>query len=310
MVKVRVAVTGASGFVGRWLMAHFRSMEVDAVPFFDNAGVGLEDAAGIRSILAKLQPDAVVHLAAVAAPADARKAPVAAFNTNLIGTLNLASAILDVRPQTRMIFSGSSEAYGRSFATIAEPLDENAPLEPQTLYGVTKASADMLLGQMAADGLNVVRFRPFNHTGPGQSDSYVVPAFARQIARIEAGRQKPIIEVGDLEAERDFSDVRDIVRAYAHAATMAEPLPAGIAINLASGIPRPISLVLERLRGMSQTSIEIRADPMKFGAVGTRRAVGNATRANGLLDWRAEIPFEKTLHDVLEAWRAESPSLI
>lgn len=303
MVRTRVAVTGASGFVGRWLMAHLKSLDVDAAPFFDNTGVGLEDADAIRSILAAQKPDAVVHLAAVAAPADARKAPVAAFNTNLIGTLNLASAILDLCPQTRLIFAGSSEAYGRSFNTIAEPLDEAAPLEPQTLYGVTKASADMLLGQMATDGLQVVRFRPFNHTGPGQSASYVVPAFARQIALIEAGRQEPVIEVGDLEAERDFSDVRDIVRAYARAATMEEPLASGIAVNLASGTPRPISDVLARLLEMSRQSIEVRTDPMKLGPVGTRRAVGNVTRASDLLDWRVEIPFETTLHDVLEAWR-------
>lgn len=303
MVRTRVAVTGASGFVGRWLMAHLKSLDVDAVPFFDNTGVGLEDDDAIRSILAAQKPDAVVHLAAVAAPADARKAPVAAFNTNLIGTLNLASAILDLCPQTRLIFAGSSEAYGRSFNTIAEPLDEAAPLEPQTLYGVTKASADMLLGQMATDGLQVVRFRPFNHTGPGQSASYVVPAFARQIALIEAGRQEPVIEVGDLEAERDFSDVRDIVRAYARAATMEEPLASGIAVNLASGTPRPISDVLARLLEMSRQSIEVRTDPMKLGPVGTRRAVGNVTRASDLLDWRVEIPFETTLHDVLEAWR-------
>ncbi|WP_336739492.1 NAD-dependent epimerase/dehydratase family protein [Aureimonas altamirensis] len=303
MSRTRVAVTGASGFVGRWLMAHLQSLGVDAVPFFDNSGVGLEDAAAIRSILATQKPDAIVHLAAVAAPADARKAPVAAFDTNVIGTLNLASAILDIRPQARLIFAGSSEAYGRSFNTIAAPLDETAPLEPQTLYGVTKASADMLLGQMAADGLQVVRFRPFNHTGPGQSESYVVPAFARQIALIEAGRQEPVIEVGDLEAERDFSDVRDIVRAYARAAMMNDPLPAGVAVNLASGMPRPISDVLARLLKMSREPIEVRTDPMKLGPVGTRRAVGNVTRASDLLDWRVEIPFEKTLQDVLEAWR-------
>lgn len=304
MTKPRVAVTGASGFVGQWLMRHFAELGVAAVPFFPPGIQGLGDIGLIRATLTEQQPDCVVHLAAVAAPAEARRDPRAAFEVNLTGTLNLAEAILACSPRTRLVFAGSSEAYGRSFNHFPEGLTESAPLEPATLYGVTKASADLLLGQMAGSGLATVRFRPFNHTGPGQTDAYVVSAFARQIAEIEKGRQPPVVAVGDLEAERDFLDVRDVVRAYALAALSPGSLPQGVAINLASGTARRISTVLEALLAMSPRAITVTQDPARMRANEIARAVGDGTRARELLGWSPSIPFETTLRDVLEHWRA------
>lgn len=299
----QIAVTGASGFVGTWLMRHFCAIGVDAVPFFEPNGPALNDPDFIRARMRALKPHAVVHLAAVAAPADARRSPAAAFETNVLGTLNIAEAILEYSKETRFVFAGSSESYGRSFNLSTEPLSEDAALEPQTVYGVTKASADMLLGQMAGEGLDVVRLRPFNHTGPGQTEAYVVPAFARQIAMIEAGRQEPTIDVGDLDAERDFLDVRDIVRAYAMAALRREPLSAGCVLNLASGTPRRIASVLDDLLALSDKRIVVRQDPARMRKAGTPRAVGDASRAQALLGWQAGIPFNQTLQDVLESWR-------
>ena len=159
---------------------------------------------------------------------------------------------------------------------------------------------------MAGDGLEVVRFRPFNHTGPGQTDAYVVSAFARQIARIERGQQPPVIEVGDLEAERDFLDVRDVVRAYGLAALAPEPFPQGVAINLASGVPRKISSILNSLLSLSNRPITVTQDPSRMRPNNTARAVGDAALARSLLDWAPSIPFEATLEDVLNHWRAES----
>jgi GDP-4-dehydro-6-deoxy-D-mannose reductase len=299
----RVAVTGASGFVGQWLMRHLDDLGVDAVSFFPPGIQGLGDVPLIRKTLKDLQPDCVVHLAAVAAPVQAQRDPRGAFDINLTGTLNLAESILACSPHTRLLFAGSSEAYGRSFNNSSGGVTESVSLEPASLYGVTKASADLLLGQMAGDGLDVVRFRPFNHTGPGQTEAYVVSAFARQIARIENGQQPPVIEVGNLDAERDFLDVRDVVRAYGLAALFPKPLPQGIAINLASGVPRKISSILETLMAMSQGPITIIQDPARMRASDVARAVGDASLARSLLGWSPITPFEATLQDVLDYWR-------
>ena len=306
MTTRRIAVTGASGFAGQWLMRHLVDLGVDGVSFFPPGIQGLGNVQLIREILSDLKPDCVVHLAAVAAPADARRDPRGAFDINLIGTLNLAESILACSPHTRLVFAGSSEAYGRSFNDASGGLTESARLEPTTLYGVTKASADVLLGQMAGNGLDTVRFRPFNHAGPGQTDAYVVSAFARQVARIENGWQPPVIEVGDLEAERDFLDVRDVVRAYALAALSLEPLPQGVAINLASGVPRKISSILMALMAMSDRTITVLQDPSRMRPNDTARAFGDAALAHLLLGWLPAIPFEATLRDVLDHWRAKS----
>ena len=150
---------------------------------------------------------------------------------------------MEVAPQARFVFVSSSEVYGSSFNEAPSvPLFETAALKPMSVYGATKAAADIMIGQMAHEGLKCVRFRPFNHTGPGQTEAYVVPAFARQLAEIAAGLKPPVISVGNLHAWRDFLDVRDVVRAYADATIAETPEAYGKAFNLASGRPRQIRL--------------------------------------------------------------------
>lgn len=282
--------------------------DVEAVPFFPSSGHGLEDHAGIRARVAELRPAAIIHLAGVAEPAEAGRDPHHAVHINVTGTLVLAEAILAQSPATRLIYASSSEVYGRSFHGAPGPLDESAALEPASFYGVTKAAADLLLAQMAGRGLDVVRFRPFNHTGPGQAESYVVPAFARQIARIERGLQPPQIQVGNLAAERDFLDVRDVARAYATAALREAALPPGVALNLASGRSRRIKSILDALIGMSACPIAVAPDPARQRRSETPRAAGDATRARDLLGWSPEIDFATTLTDVLHFWR-NNPTL-
>jgi len=279
---------------------------IQAVPFFQQGQYALTDVQTVNRTVEVLQPHAIIHLAAVAAPAEARQDPRRAFEVNLTGTLNLAEAILRHSPHTRLVFAGSSESYGRSFNQHNEPIAEDAPLEPSSLYGVTKAAADLLLAQMASDGLDVVRFRPFNHTGAGQSEAYVVPAFARQIAQIEIGLQPPIINVGNLDAQRDFLDVRDVVEAYVAAATRIDPLPRGVALNLASGTARRIGDILDTLRAMSFQDIDIHQDSSRMRSSDTPRAVGNAERAFEHMGWRPAISWNDTLSDVLEFWRTDA----
>jgi len=206
-------------------------------------------------------------------------------------------------PDCRMLFVSSADAYGDSFRAGVQ-LDEGVPLSPQNVYAETKAVADLALGGMAAQGLRVVRLRPFNHTGPGQSPQFVVAAFAHQIARIAAGVQAPVIQVGNLETWRDFLDVRDVCAAYVACVARSDSLAPGTILNLASGQARRVGDVLADLAALAGIEIEIKVDPSRVRATDIRIACGNAARARELLGWKPVIPWEQTLRDVLEECRA------
>ncbi|MBW3096876.1 NAD-dependent epimerase/dehydratase family protein [Pseudohoeflea coraliihabitans] len=318
-MKRKILITGASGFVGRHVRTALETMPGDAEILDLNAaeagdGPDIADQAAVEAAIARLQPDAVIHLAAVALPAEARDAPARAWAVNFQGTLNIAAALRAHCPQARLIFAGSSESYGAAFALNEGPTDELTPLMPQSVYAATKACADIALGQLAAEGFDCIRFRPFNHSGPGQAPLYVVADFARQIAEIEAERRAPVIRVGNLDAERDFLDVRDVARAYALAAMAgapqpskppAQPLPHSTAYNLASGRAVRIGAILDALIGMSRVSISIETDPDRLRPADIPRTIGDAGRAAAAFGWRAEIALNTTLADVLDDQRRQ-----
>ena len=295
----RILVTGAAGFVGQHLMAELAARFPDAVRIEGRFDV--TDPAAVGDALADAEPDALVHLAAIAAPAQAGRDPDAAWRVNLGGTLALGRALLANHPRCTLLFASSGDAYGQSFK-VGTPLDETAPLAPIGTYGATKAAADLALGAMAAEGLRAIRIRPFNHTGPGQSDAFAVPAFARQIARIEAGLQPPVIEIGALDARRDFLDVRDVCAAYASA--LGASLPPGTILNLASGQAHRIGDVLGSLLRLSGVAAELRTDPARLRPSDIPAALGDASRARRELGWAPCIAWERTLQDVLDEWRA------
>ncbi|PZQ82973.1 MAG: epimerase [Ancylobacter novellus] len=307
---LRVAVTGSRGFVGSWFLERLRathSAGVEAFALATSAGQDspdIRDADAVLAAVRNCRPDVVLHLAAIAAPGHARADPTTAWQVNVMGTLNVARAVLQEAPAARLVFVSSSEVYGDSFLEAAAPLDENAVLAPRSVYAATKAAADLMIGQMAKDGLNAIRFRPFNHTGPGQADDFVVSAFARQIARIEHGLQPPVMEVGNLDAERDFLDVRDIVDAYIAACRGAGP-ENGAAVNLATGAPVSIRAILDTLLAAADRPIEVRTDPARLRPNDIARASGNATLAQTALGWKPQIPLEITLRDCLDFWRAQ-----
>lgn len=311
----RVLVTGADGFVGGWLLRELaeRRKEAAGLDVFA-AGHGPEaeyrldirDAAAVAALVGRLRPTAVIHLAAVAAPAEARQAPRMAWEVNFTGTMNLAYAVKEHAPEACFVFAGSSEAYGAAFnAAAPEPIAETAALQPTTVYGATKAAADILLAQMACEGLRAIRFRPFNHTGPGQRETYVISAFARQIAVIALGRRPPVVSVGNLDVRRDFLDVRDVVRAYADAALSGPPEAWGRPFNLASGEANRIGDLLDRLIRLSGREIEVRVDPALQRPADVGFAAGNAQAAAQAFGWRPRIPLDRTLADVLDRWKAE-----
>jgi GDP-4-dehydro-6-deoxy-D-mannose reductase len=296
-----ILVTGASGFVGGHLMPALAAAYPDAdllTPTID-----VRNATEVDEAIHTRPPDVVIHLAAVSAIAAAQQAPDVAWQVNLHGTMHLAWALTKHAPECQMLFVSSADAYGASFRAGLE-LDEGAPLSPQNIYGETKAVADFALGGMAAQGLRVVRLRPFNHTGPGQSPQFVVAAFAQQIARIAAGVQAPVIEVGNLETWRDFMDVRDVCAAYVACIANSDRLAPGTILNLASGQPRRVGDVLADLAALAGIEIEIKVDPSRVRATDIRVACGNAARARELLGWKPAIPWEQTLRDVLQECRA------
>ncbi|MES0192035.1 MULTISPECIES: GDP-mannose 4,6-dehydratase [unclassified Mesorhizobium] len=304
----RILITGASGFVGRALVGLLQREVAGCKVFALGQGEGqrnavdLLDRGAVDGVVCEIQPTVLFHLAAVAAPSDARNAPRHAWDVNVTGTMNLAESVMRHAPKARFVYVGSSEAYGASFLSANGPVTESAPLRPMTVYGATKAAADLMIGQMAYDGLRAIRFRPFNHTGPGQSDSYVVSDFARQVAEIASDKREPVIHVGNLEAERDFLDVRDVVRAYVNSAILDLDAGPGHVYNIASGHPRKIRDILDALVAQSGIDIEVRAAPEKLRPNDIPVASGDASKARAELNWQPLVPFEQTMADVFGYW--------
>jgi GDP-4-dehydro-6-deoxy-D-mannose reductase len=269
----------------------------------ESVTLDLADAAGLAGQLAAIAPDAVVHLGAQANVAQSFRDVALTWEANLTATLNLGAALLQARPGCRLLFASTGEIYGLSFQQ-GVALDENAPLAPGNPYAAAKAAADIALGEMALRGLAVVRMRPLNHVGPGQSEGYAVADFARQIALIEAGRQPPVVAVGALDRWRDFLDVRDVCAAYAQALALWDRLPNGIALNIASGVPRRIGDVLEGLLARSATAIRVETTTHALRPNDVIRSLGDAGRARAMLGWQPMTDWETTLDDVLADWRA------
>jgi len=220
---------------------------------------------------------------------------------NLYGTFNLFEAVKAAAPQARVLFVGTASEYG-AVSEAEIPIREDTPLRPVDPYGVSKASADLLAYQYyRSHGVHIVRVRPFNHIGPRQSPDYVVASLAKQIAEIEKGMREPVIIVGNLEAKRDFTDVRDMVLAYWLAVQHGQP---GEVYNICSETAYSIQELLERLRSLATMTVEIRQDPERLRRTDAPIVLGDCTRFRELTGWRAEAPMDKTLRDTLEYWRA------
>lgn len=311
-----VLVTGAEGFVGGLLLPYLRAafpereiLGTSRVPAGALLALDVTDRAAMRACIARVRPSICIHLAGISAIAAARADPDLAWAVNLHGTLGLADAILAEAPACRLVFASTAEVYGASFAS-GRPLDEQAPLAPQNLYAAAKAAADLALGALAGEGLRAIRLRLFNHTGPGQAETFVVPAFAGQIARIEAGRAPPVLRTGALEPKRDFLDARDVCAAYAAVVARDAALPANFALNIASGAPVRIGVILEKLLALARVDITVARDPARLRRAEIAVAAGDAGLARRLLGWAPNIALEDTLQAVLEAARRREAKLL
>lgn len=296
----QILVTGAKGFAGGHLMTRLRQDFPEASLHASTFDV--TDSEAVTQGVHDLRPDTCVHLAAIAAVAEATREPDRAWNVNLHGTLNVARAVRAHAPDCLLLYVSSAEIYGGTFRS-GLPLNEDAVPAPLNTYAATKAAADLALSALAVEGLRCVRLRPFNHTGPGQSEAFVVAAFARQIALIAAGRQPPVLRVGSLHPERDFLDVRDVCAAYSACVQRVDSIEPGTILNIASGTPRKIGDVLRDLLDAAGLDAKIEQEPARLRANDIPLACADSSRARAVLRWQPVIPWQQTISDVLDDWR-------
>ena len=260
----------------------------------------LRDREAVRAMLEQVTPDVIFHLAAQAFVPVSWQDPWDTLENNIRAEANILDGLVKLGAKPGVMVVGSNEEYGL-VRPDELPLREDSPLRPNSPYAVSKVAQDFLgLSYFLSHGLPVVRVRPFNHIGPRQAEGFVAPAFAKQIALIEAGQQEPVIRVGNLDVQRDFSDVRDVVRAYHLAVTRGQP---GQVYNIGSGQPRAVKALLETLLSLSAMPIRVEIDPARMRPSDTPVAYCDASKLRAATGWEPRVPFEQTLRDVLDDWR-------
>jgi GDP-4-dehydro-6-deoxy-D-mannose reductase len=303
-----VLVTGAAGFAGSHLVEHLATSQrvvawARRTPPEELAGlaawrrVDLLDRDDVRAAVRELRPRAVYHCAGEAQVDTARNDPARALSSNVLATHYLFDALRRAGGGCRVLVTGSAAVYAAS----STPLHEGAPVSPDSLYAVSKLAQETLsLRAGAEDGLAVVVTRAFNHTGPRQAPTFVASSVARQIARIERGAIEPVVRIGNLEASRDLTDVRDVVRAYA---ALMEFGASGEVYNVASGVGRTIRSVVERLVELARVPLRMEIDPQRFRTTDKPVLVGDSSKLRARTGWSPHIPVDRTLQDLLEYWR-------
>ena len=293
-------MTGAAGFVGHHLMQHLEACGDDVVGVDrGDGGVDITDAAAVQALLADLRPAAIYHLAGWADVGGSWKAPVESFRANAEGTLNVLNAAHETGVE-RVLAVSSADVYGK--VEPAElPLTEDSPLRPASPYAVSKVAADYLgLQAWLGRGLPVLRVRAFNHLGPGQTDKFVAPALASRIARAERDGGE-VLPIGDLSARRDFTDVRDVVRAYRLLMREGEP---GEVYNVCTGVDLAVQDLADQLLAQATIPLRFETDPALLRPVEVPVLRGSHDRLTAATGWEPEIPISQTLTDLLEDWRA------
>lgn len=313
---MKVLITGIAGFVGSHLADYLLTKEnielfgierkgchkenikdiQDKINFIE---CDIKDVSSIKRILENVKPDRIFHLAAQSFVSDSWDTPAETLNANIIGTLNIFEAIKELKLSAGIMIPGSSDEYG----LVDEkelPIKETNSLRPLSPYAVSKIGQDFLAYQYYKSyGLHTVRLRVFKHTGPRRAEAFVCSNFAKQIVEIKKGHSKPVVYVGNLDVKRDFTDVRDIVKAYWLALEHCEP---GEVYNLCSGKAYSIKEVLDKLISIAGVDVEIKQDKNKTRPSDVSVLVGDCSKFKEKTGWQPEIPFDQTLKDLLSYW--------
>lgn len=313
----RILVTGATGFVGSHLLDYLLSMdgiEVYGIKRWRSRTENIEHLSGgvaviecdlrdqgcVTRVVESIKPDKIFHLAAQSYVPASWSAPQESLTTNILCNLHVLEAVRHLGIRPRIQVAGSSEEYGLVHPDEL-PIKETNPLRPLSPYGVSKVAQDLLGYQYYMSyGMDIVRTRGFNHTGPRRGDVFVTSNLAKQIVEIEAKKKEPVVYVGNLDAKRDFSDVRDMVKAYWLALEKGKP---GEVYNICSGVAYSIREVLDMLLSMAKVEIELRVDSERLRPSDVPVLLGDNTKFVEATGWKPAIPFEETLRDILDYWR-------
>ncbi|HZO30614.1 MAG TPA: GDP-mannose 4,6-dehydratase [Chloroflexota bacterium] len=311
---MRVLITGAAGFVGRHLAAHLFAEGGHEIWGLTRARrviegldsrmrlvvADLREKESVDEAVQRVRPQAVYHLASQASVARSLADPLDTILNNVVGQVNLLEACARHAPEARILVVGSNEEYGLTRPDEL-PISEAKELRPISPYAVSKVTQDLLGHQyFATRGLQVIRVRPFTHTGPGQANLFVTPAFARQLAEMERGQREHRMRVGFLDGQRDFTDVRDVVRGYRLLIERGEP---GDVYNLGAGVPRSVRSILDGLLELTTVRPVVEIDPSMIRPLEMPVMYADCSKIYAATGWKTEIPFEQTLRDVLDDWR-------
>jgi GDP-4-dehydro-6-deoxy-D-mannose reductase len=316
---MKALVTGANGFAGSHLVRLLLSEgwkvlgitnDIRLNPHLNASSdsfaleeIDICDRERLVPLLREFAPECVFHLAAVILGDVNRDAVEEIYRVNVLGTQNLFFSILEAKLEPFVLVTGSSASYGTFRSANKEPLTEESALSPETIYGASKLAQETFAASFAkCAGLRVSRTRAFNHTGPGEGPRMACSAFAKQIAECELG-QGSVIKVGNLDAYRDFCDVRDVVRAYLLVATRS---PAGEVFNVCSGKAVCMRRIVELLVSMSTKRISVLEDSSRYKAADVSYQRGDYSKINRMLGWQPTISIEKSLSDLLDYWRRSS----
>lgn len=303
-------VTGINGFVGTHLNNYLikKGYEVFGTvkpgsgdSSSDRRPVDILDFEGVKTFINDVEPDFVFHLAALTSPSESFKNPQETITNNIGGQVNILEALKDLKLlNTKILIVSSAEVYG-AVDKKHLPTNEDAPLKPRSPYAVTKIAQDFLgLQYFLSHKIKCIRVRPFNHIGPHQAPFFSVPSFAKQIAEIEKGLKEPVLEVGNLDSRRDFTDVRDVVRAYE---LLMEKGEIGEVYNIGSGKSHKIEDILNQLLSMSNVNIIVKKDPDLMRPADIPELLCDHSRLHKATGWKSEIDINTSLKDTLDYWR-------
>ncbi|KPJ72684.1 hypothetical protein AMJ52_05510 [candidate division TA06 bacterium DG_78] len=299
-------VTGSEGFVGGHLTKVLREESYNIVSTCypsllpkkgDYIALDILDLEMTRELLKEYNPDIIFHLAAVTSVAKSFRDPPLTYNTNIIGTANILEAVKSLNKNVRFLFVSTCEVYGGG-----EHLTESSEVVLKNPYAVSKYAAELVCKNYLGGQIEIVILRPFNHTGPGQVEDFVLPTIAKQIAEIEKGKRPPLIEHGSINVKREFMNIHDIIEAYRLA---IEKCQSGEVYNIASNRGYTLADVLDILKKLSKVKFELKSDPSRMRKIDIPILIGDGTKFSELTGWQSKIKIEKTIEDLLNYWRAK-----